>query len=96
MLQRKSVIFRGRVQGVGFRYTARQIADRFDVSGFVQNLHDGTVRLVAEGEAEEIDRFLAAVGQKMGDYIDGSMTSVEPHQGGFPGFAIRPTGEAGD
>ena len=36
----KQVIFRGRVQGVGFRYTARRIAARYDVTGFVRNLPD--------------------------------------------------------
>ena len=46
----KKVIFTGRVQGVGFRYTTKQIALGFDVSGTVKNLSDGTVELRLMGE----------------------------------------------
>ena len=45
--------FSGRVQGVGFRYTVYQVAKEFEVSGYVQNLSDGRVRLEAEGERVE-------------------------------------------
>lgn len=41
----ETVFFSGRVQGVGFRYSALQVAKEFDVSGFVCNLTDGRVRL---------------------------------------------------
>src|SRR4029079_16800556 len=58
-LERRQVYYSGRVQGVGFRYTARQIAGRFAVTGFVENLGDGRVHLIVEGETREIDRFLA-------------------------------------
>ena len=47
--QRREVYFSGRVQGVGFRYTVRMVASRFAVTGFVKNLPDGRVQLVAEG-----------------------------------------------
>ena len=56
--QRCEIYYSGRVQGVGFRYTVRSIAGRFAVTGFVKNLRDGRVQLVAEGLAEEIQRFL--------------------------------------
>ena len=48
----------GRVQGIGLRFSAMQIAYRFDVKGYVQNLKDGSVYIEAEGEEENIDRFL--------------------------------------
>jgi acylphosphatase len=96
MLQRRDVIYRGRVQGVGFRYTTRSIAERFDVIGFVQNLHDGGVRLVVEGEEAELDRFLTAIGETMNEYIASSKSSASPYQGDFQEFTIRPSGEGGD
>jgi acylphosphatase len=63
--EQRQVHFRGHVQGVGFRYTTREIAEGFDVVGYVQNLPDGRVLLVAEGEADELDAFLAAVQEQM-------------------------------
>ena len=47
------VTYRGRVQGVGFRYTARTVAAGYAVQGFVRNLPDGGVQLVVEGAADE-------------------------------------------
>jgi acylphosphatase len=61
----KRVIYHGRVQGVGFRYTTHRIAKQFGVTGFVRNLSDGTVELVVHGEADDVCRFLAAVGDKL-------------------------------
>src|SRR6187455_864933 len=49
--ERRRVWYEGRVQGVGFRYTARGLAGGFPVSGYVRNLDDGRVELVAEGDA---------------------------------------------
>jgi acylphosphatase len=71
----KRVLYGGRVQGVGFRYTARGLATGYAVAGFVRNLPSGEVELVAEGAAEEVDAFLAAVVERMGDYI--SRTTVQ-------------------
>lgn len=54
----KRVIFIGRVQGVGFRYTCKEIATGFDVCGSVKNLADGTVELEVMGDAEEVEAYL--------------------------------------
>jgi acylphosphatase len=51
----------GRVTGVGFRYFAQDVARREGLSGVVRNLPDGRVEAVAEGDAESIDRFEAAL-----------------------------------
>jgi len=62
---RRSVWFDGQVQGVGFRFTTCELAERFAVAGYVRNLRDGRVELVAEGDAEEVDRFIWAVSEAM-------------------------------
>jgi acylphosphatase len=87
--ERREVLYQGHVQGVGFRYTARDIARRFPVAGYVMNLPDGTVRLVAEGSADELDRFLAEVGQAMSGYIRSSRVCREAATGEFSDFRIE-------
>jgi len=88
-LIRREVTFSGRVQGVGFRYTARQIAVSFPVTGFVQNLADGRVLLVAEGTPEVLDRFLGEVREEMARNIRGSEQTDLPASGEFSQFEVR-------
>jgi acylphosphatase len=52
------VIFEGRVQGVGFRYSVKDLARGFNVCGWVKNLPDGNVELQVMGEADEVADFL--------------------------------------
>lgn len=66
---RKTVKYTGHVQGVGFRYTTTNIAARFAVAGYVQNMSDGSVRLVAEGEKSEAEAFLDAVSDQLARHI---------------------------
>ena len=87
--ERREVRYRGLVQGVGFRYTTRRIAARFDVTGYVRNLPDGEVLVVAEGHPEEVKRFLSAVTAEMGPCIEGIRESVLPPTGEFRYFEIR-------
>lgn len=54
----KRVIFEGRVQGVGFRYTVKNLARGFDVCGCVKNLPDGNVELQVMAAADELEAFL--------------------------------------
>lgn len=54
----KRIIFEGRVQGVGFRYATREIAYGFDVCGSIENLIDGTVKMLVMGETEEVEEFI--------------------------------------
>ena len=88
-LIRRHVWFSGRVQGVGFRYTTQRVASRFAVAGWVRNLPDGRVEMVAEGEPAELDRFVTAVGEAMGRNIRGSDERDEPADGGFDNFTIK-------
>ncbi len=57
----KRVLFSGRVQGVGFRYTTREIATGFDVVGSVKNLADGTVEMEIMGEEDELREYLGEI-----------------------------------
>lgn len=88
-LERRVVHYRGRVQGVGFRYTTQSVAADFAVTGYVQNLPDGRVLVVAEGRRAELDRFLAAVMAHLGHYVLNVQSSVQPAEGGFRDFGIR-------
>ena len=60
MIARRS-IYSGRVQGVGFRFSTKQIATGFDVLGWVKNLPEGTVELQVKGEADEVEEFLLEI-----------------------------------
>jgi acylphosphatase len=51
----KRIIFIGRVQGVGFRFTSHRMANRHQLTGFVRNLSDGSVEMLAQGTSEDID-----------------------------------------
>ncbi len=57
----KQIFYEGRVQGVGFRYSVRQIAKGFEIVGSVKNLPDGRVELQASGEDDEVAAFLQAI-----------------------------------
>jgi acylphosphatase len=57
----RRVIYEGRVQGVGFRFSVKEIAQGYEVAGWVQNLMDGRVQLEAQGEESEIEAFLKAI-----------------------------------
>jgi len=87
--ERREVHYSGRVQGVGFRYTVRSLAGRYDVSGFVKNLRDGRVQLVAEGPPGEVAGLLEAVRGAMGRYIHDEHEETGPATGEFGGFDIR-------
>jgi acylphosphatase len=51
----RKIVFSGRVQGVGFRFTALNIASRYELKGYVRNIPAGDVEMVAQGPAEAID-----------------------------------------
>ena len=86
---RRTSTFSGRVQGVGFRYTTRDVARGFNVLGYVRNLDDGRVELVAEGEPDEIDRFLQTLSEQMEGFVKNRTDFDSPATQEFSGFSIR-------
>lgn len=60
-LEVRHVIYHGRVQGVGFRATTAIIARDYPVEGYVKNLPNGTVELLAQGTEESLGRFLTHI-----------------------------------
>jgi len=88
-MQRRIIHFSGQVQGVGFRYTARTIAQRFAVAGFVRNLSDGRVEMIVEGESSQIDKLLDQISKQMNGNIKSIEQSDQEPTGEFTGFEIR-------
>ena len=87
--KRSQVLYSGHVQGVGFRATVYEIARGFQVTGFVQNLSDGRVELVAEGLPKELTSFLQEIAEQRVDFIRSVQCDNRASTGEFAGFRIR-------
>ncbi|MFN9713618.1 MAG: acylphosphatase [Planctomycetota bacterium] len=79
----------GRVQGVGMRFAAHRMANQCSLTGFVENLDDGRVRIVAEGETRVLAEFL----ETLQTYGPGAIHRIErvesPATGEFSNFTVR-------
>lgn len=83
------VHFIGSVQGVGFRYTADKLARHFDVTGYVRNLTNGQVELVAEGEETVLRDYLKAVQESaMKPYIRDIQVTWSEATGEYKNFGV--------
>ena len=88
--QRITVRYEGRVQGVGFRYTAMSLAQELDVTGWVKNEFDGSVSIIAEGEESQLMNLLQAVRRSnLSRYITNELVKRSPATGEFTGFGVR-------
>jgi len=65
----KQIVFTGHVQGVGFRFTAHRMANRHQLAGFVRNLRDGSVEMVAQGSAGDIDDCIGDIKESFPGYV---------------------------
>jgi len=65
----KQIIFVGHVQGVGFRFTAHRMAGRHQLTGFVRNLRDGNVEVVAQGSAGDIEDCIRDIKESFPGYV---------------------------
>jgi acylphosphatase len=82
------VIFIGHVQGVGFRYTSHHIARRYDVTGFVKNLPDGTVEMLAQGPLQEVDACIADIQETFAGYVRETKVEQVPYNCRYTRFNI--------
>lgn len=87
-MRRVEARYRGRVQGVGFRATVRELAASFAVAGWVKNEADGSVCVVAEGDEAEVEYFLESIYERMVRNVQ-SVDRVVGHPVGESGFEIR-------
>ncbi len=79
-MQEVHALFRGTVQGVGFRYTCRQLAQGQGLKGWVRNRPDGSVELMAQGEREALNEYLTAIKTEFAGYI--SRVEIDWHTPG--------------
>lgn len=87
----KQILYTGRVQGVGFRYSTKQIASGYDVVGSVRNLPDGRVELKAMAhESDELEAFLSAIDESsLGSLIKEREVCTIPALTGVRSFVIE-------
>lgn len=86
MIKRKSIVFHGRVQGVGFRWTASQFAGEYGLTGWVRNEYDGTVTMEVQGSQDLIDNLVDRLYRDTYIRIDSMEVrtlSVVPEERGF-------------
>jgi len=83
------VIFKGRVQGIGFRFTAERIASQLGVAGWVKNLPGGDVELVVEADKNTADNFLDRIRKQFSNYIQDEEVDVAAATGKLDDFQIR-------
>lgn len=81
--------YRGTVQGVAFRFTARDIAGDLGISGWVKNLRNGQVEVVAEAEEEILKEFLSKINKYFAGYIKDVDIQWSNATDEFKDFAIR-------
>lgn len=89
-MRRLEAYISGVVQGVGFRYFTRKMAKESGVTGFVMNLNDGKVFLVAEGSDEQLEKFLSTIRQgPLHAIVKKVETAQREATGEFSSFTIR-------
>ena len=87
--RRLEIFYSGRVQGVGFRYTAKTVATGFELSGTIRNLPDGRVELIAEGARAELEAFRAAIRDEgLAGFIRDEQVTWADAKNEFRGFEI--------
>ena len=84
----KRIIFKGRVQGVGFRYTTQRAANRYDLAGLVRNLPDGSVEAFLQGTAPNIQACLSDLQDTFSGYLREINTTDQPVNPQYHDFRI--------
>ncbi len=89
MKESAHISFSGRVQGVGFRWTCRSIASRYNIKGWVKNLSDGRVELLLQADPKKIAAFLEDLREEFKGYILGEETQWSKPDKDYRDFEIR-------
>jgi len=89
MKRQVHVYYTGRVQGIGFRFTTEDIARDLGVIGWVKNLRDGRVEVVAEAEEDVLKDFLARINQYFCRYIQDADVQWQAATDEFKDFGIE-------
>ncbi|MHC3000230.1 acylphosphatase [Microbacterium sp. HJ5] len=90
-MRRVHVVVRGGVQGVGYRYTLRLVADEAGATGWVRNRRDGTVEAEVEGTPGQVDEVLAWMAEgPPGSRVE-SATVTDASPSGSRAFEVLPT-----
>lgn len=84
----KLIKYSGRVQGVGFRYTAQRIALRCELSGYVRNMPDGSVELFVQGRAEDVKECMMDLSETFGAGIQDTKAIDAQWNRNYEGFSI--------
>lgn len=89
-MKRIHLIIKGRVQGVFFRHTTNKEANKLNLKGYVRNLSDGSVEVVAEGEGQELDQLVAFCrnGPEGAEVTDVNIKEEKPKDE-FTTFSVR-------
>ena len=82
------IFYSGTVQGIGFRYTVQRLASSLKLTGWVKNLSDGRVEILAEGNQEDIEKLMQQIAGKFQGYIKDKEVSLAPALGKFTDFCI--------
>lgn len=95
--RRLVAVIHGFVQGVGFRFFVEREADRLRLDGWVANLADGSVEVVAEGPGDRLERLVAALWKGTGaSAVSRVDVRHEPARGNLSGFTVRSGAHRGD
>ena len=82
------IFYSGTVQGVGFRFTTQQFAAQLGLKGWVKNLRDGRVEVIAEGPKNKIEELCRNLESQFGNYIQSKEIGFSPAQGKFRTFDV--------
>lgn len=83
------IYYSGRVQGVGFRFSAQRIAEELGLCGWVSNLDDDRVEIYAEGDKISLNDLFTQIDSTFSRYIKGKQVNWESARGEFRDFSIR-------
>ena len=91
MMRRANIGIKGNVQMVGFRTFIKNIADSLNVTGFAENVEDGSVKVICEGEEEGINKLINSIKEKTPSFasIEEMNVAYEEYKGEFTGFNRR-------